>query len=232
MAASEIRTRIEVVDGLRLKVEEVFERRVRSRQVSAAVIRRRELPGFGVEERDFASAEEKCRPALAPNEVEIFREKVAAASLLDSELSSFTVQTQEPVSLFGKKVDKLESLFNLLEKEDLKPSDLTQGDKPSSAKQITVGDRGFADREESTVRVTNLAEHVEEAQLHQLMSTVGPVQKVFIPKNDYGQSKGFAFVTYRQRSHGAAAIAKFQRFGFENLIINVDWAQPAKRNRI
>lgn len=222
-----------------MEVTETFQKRVRSILVTEAAKRRAALVGFGEEEPEFRAqgsevARNRPNPARAPNEIEIVREKVAALSLFETELTSFQIKdtNAQPQGIFGKKVDVLESLFELLEKPDLKPSDLTKPGGKSAARAVTSAlGTSLGEREEPTIRITNLAEHVDEGQLHHLVSSVGPVQKVFIPKNELGKSKGFAFVTYRSRESATKAIAKFSRFGFENLIINADWAQPAKARR-
>ncbi len=41
-----------------------------------------------------------------------------------------------------------------------------------------------------------------------------------------GESRGFAFVNFTHRDEGQRAINKLNGFGYDNLILKVEWAAP------
>lgn len=62
--------------------------------------------------------------------------------------------------------------------------------------------------------------------MRDLVSRFGPVQRVFVAKNrDTGLCKGFAFVTFYDKQTCQAAIDKLDGFGYDSLILRVDWAK-------
>jgi translation initiation factor 3 subunit G len=90
-----------------------------------------------------------------------------------------------------------------------------------------------SDRDESlSLRVTNLSEDVEEDDLQELFSSYGDVARVFICRNKpmgnekQGRSRGFAFISYRTRTDAQRAIDNLHGYGFDNLILHVEWAKP------
>lgn len=84
--------------------------------------------------------------------------------------------------------------------------------------------------EQTTLRVTNLSEDVRDGDLQQLFAPFGRLQRVFLARHregeKEGQSKGFAFVTYAERKDAEAAMKKLNGHGYDNLILQVYWAQP------
>lgn len=69
---------------------------------------------------------------------------------------------------------------------------------PGSA--MDTGDSGRRQRDENSVRVTNLSEDVTEADLQQLFRPFGPISRVFLAVDKTtGENRGFAFVNYHHR---------------------------------
>ncbi|ORM39758.1 Eukaryotic translation initiation factor 3 subunit G [Babesia sp. Xinjiang] len=92
------------------------------------------------------------------------------------------------------------------------------------------GDRRSFD--ENTVRVTNLSEDVREKDLVELFSRVGRIHRAYLAKHKETQfSKGFAFITYATRQDALNAINKLNRQGYDNLLLNVEWAKPPNKER-
>lgn len=119
-----------------------------------------------------------------------------------------------------------------------KPLDGVDGDKKKYAPPQIRGEnrhtRGFQDvhKEEHTVRVTNLSEDVKDNDLAELFGTAGRVARVFLAKHrETKSSKGFAFITYYSQKEAASAIQKLNRHGYDNLILNVEWAKPSTKER-
>jgi len=80
--------------------------------------------------------------------------------------------------------------------------------------------------EGATVRVTNLSEDVKESDLQDLFRSFGKISRIYLAKDKHtGLSKGFAFINFEYREDAARAIEKLSRFGYDHLILNVEWAK-------
>lgn len=85
--------------------------------------------------------------------------------------------------------------------------------------------------ESATIRVTNLSEDTRESDLQELFRPFGPIQRIYLAKDkNTGQSKGFAFINFHRREDAARAIAGVSGFGYDHLILNVEWAKPSGTN--
>ena len=104
---------------------------------------------------------------------------------------------------------------------------------------------GCAD-DQSTVRVTNLSEEAQEMDLKELFSMFGPIRRTFLAKDKVTQqskvgyhihsmhpllttptnlTQGFAFVSFANRADAANAIRNLNGFGYDHLILKVEWAK-------
>ncbi|XP_041370284.1 eukaryotic translation initiation factor 3 subunit G-like [Gigantopelta aegis] len=82
--------------------------------------------------------------------------------------------------------------------------------------------------EAATIRVTNLSEDTRESDLQELFRPFGPISRIYLAKDKItGQSKGFAFINFHRREDAARAIAGVSGFGYDHLILNVEWAKPS-----
>lgn len=82
--------------------------------------------------------------------------------------------------------------------------------------------------EPNTIRVTNLPEEIRDSDIKELFDQFGPIARIFLAKDkNTGQSKGFAFVSFKSRYHASQAIETVNGFGYANLILNVEWAKPS-----
>lgn len=82
-------------------------------------------------------------------------------------------------------------------------------------------------QQEASLRVTNLSEDVREGDLHDLFGHYGRLQRVYLAKDQTtGASRGFAFVTYCNRDDAQKAIDKLNGYGYDNLILQVQFAKP------
>lgn len=80
---------------------------------------------------------------------------------------------------------------------------------------------------EASLRITNLSEDVREGDLQDLFGQFGRLQRVYLAKDmNTFLSKGFAFVTYYTREDAQRAIDKLNGHGYDNLILQVQWAKP------
>ncbi|KAK1387847.1 Eukaryotic translation initiation factor 3 subunit G [Heracleum sosnowskyi] len=83
--------------------------------------------------------------------------------------------------------------------------------------------------EENSVRVTNLSEDTREADLNELCSTFGPVTRTYVSNDQRtGTCRGFGFVNFLNRADAEKAIKVLNGYGYDNLILHVEWAASRK----
>ncbi|KAL2898881.1 Eukaryotic translation initiation factor 3 subunit G [Bienertia sinuspersici] len=81
--------------------------------------------------------------------------------------------------------------------------------------------------EENSVRVTNLSEDTREADLHELFRPFGQITRVYVAIDQKtGLSRGFGFVNFANREDAERAINKLNGYGYDSLILRVEWATP------
>ncbi|XP_075493906.1 uncharacterized protein LOC142531596 [Primulina tabacum] len=81
--------------------------------------------------------------------------------------------------------------------------------------------------EENSVRVTNLSEDTREPDLLELFRPFGAVSRVYVAVDQKtGTSRGFGFVNFVSREDAERAINKLNGYGYDNLILRVEWAAP------
>ena len=101
---------------------------------------------------------------------------------------------------------------------------------PPSMRPGAVPERSMPDRrrnDENSVRVTNLSEDTREPDLMELFRTFGPISRVYVAVDQKtGVSRGFGFVNFVNRGDAERAINKLNGYGYDNLILCVEWATP------
>ena len=95
-----------------------------------------------------------------------------------------------------------------------------------------AGDRmggGKYERDDlATLRVTNVSEMAEEQELRDMFERFGRVTRVFLAKDrETGMAKGFAFISFQERTDAAKACEKMDGYGFKHLILRVEFAKKA-----
>jgi len=87
----------------------------------------------------------------------------------------------------------------------------------------------FNNKDDFTVRVTNLPEEATETDLMELFKPFGKVNRIFLAKDKNTQvSRGFAFVNFQNRDDAQRAIWGVNDYGYNHLILKVEWAKPSK----
>ena len=82
-------------------------------------------------------------------------------------------------------------------------------------------------RDENSVRVTNLSEDTREPELQVLFRPFGQITRIYVATDrETGESRGFPFINFMRRDEAQKAIDTLDGFGFDNLILRVEWAQP------
>jgi len=108
-----------------------------------------------------------------------------------------------------------------------KPPSARSGATPSS-----FGSKGKFDSskgDDYTIRVTNLPEEASENDLMELFRPFGRVNRIFLAKDKNTQaSRGFAFVNFINRDEAQRSIWGVNGFGYNHLILKVEWAKPSK----
>ncbi|KAK3037440.1 hypothetical protein RJ639_031934 [Escallonia herrerae] len=81
--------------------------------------------------------------------------------------------------------------------------------------------------DDNAVRVENLSEDTCDADLKDLFRTFGPVLRAHVVK-DYktGLSRGYGFVNFVSREDARRAIKNLNGYGYDNLILGVQWSAP------
>jgi translation initiation factor 3 subunit G len=92
-----------------------------------------------------------------------------------------------------------------------------------------MGGGKYTDRDDlATLRVTNVSEWAEEQDLRDMFSRFGHVQRVFLAKDrETGRAKGFAFISFSDRTDAAKACEKMDGYGYNNLILRVEFAKKS-----
>lgn len=93
----------------------------------------------------------------------------------------------------------------------------------------------FSDRdgEQNTLRVTNISEDTTERDLQELFRPFGSLARVYLAKDrDTQMSRGFAYVSYIKREDAEKAMKKLNGFGYDHLILKVEWAKPSSKDDV
>lgn len=92
----------------------------------------------------------------------------------------------------------------------------------------SMPDRKGRDADTAAIRVSNLSENTQEGDLQELFKPFGHIARIYLAKDKQtGQCKGFAFINYHNKEAAAKAIATLNGFGYDHLILNVEWAKPS-----
>ncbi|KAL7504898.1 hypothetical protein ACHAXN_002453 [Cyclotella atomus] len=91
------------------------------------------------------------------------------------------------------------------------------------------GGKSYSDnRDQNTIRVTNISEDTTEADLQELFTPFGRISRVYLAKDKETMiSRGFAFVSFVHREDAARAMDKLQGHGYDHLILKLEWARPS-----
>lgn len=83
----------------------------------------------------------------------------------------------------------------------------------------------------TTIRISNLSESTTDTDLDELVKSFGTVLKFYLPKDKQTNlCKGFAYVHFKYRMEAAKAISMLNGYGYDHLILNVDWSKPQTQN--
>ncbi|KAK3318589.1 eukaryotic translation initiation factor 3 subunit-like protein [Apodospora peruviana] len=102
-----------------------------------------------------------------------------------------------------------------------------RGNRAGGAAGESMGGSKYGERDDlATLRVTNVSEMAEEGELRDMFERFGRVTRVFLAKDrDTGLAKGFAFISFADRSDAVKACQKMDGWGFKHLILRVEFAK-------
>lgn len=108
------------------------------------------------------------------------------------------------------------------------PSKRFGADRNSSVGGSSSAMRHNNRNDENAVKVSNLSENAEEEDLRELFGAFGPLTRVHVAVDrPSGFKRGFGFVKFSHREDAERAINKLNGYGYDNLILAVEWA-PAR----
>ncbi|OKL62354.1 Eukaryotic translation initiation factor 3 subunit G [Talaromyces atroroseus] len=106
------------------------------------------------------------------------------------------------------------------------PPHLRKGGAVAAAAAAGGGGGKYERDDLATLRVTNVSELAEEQELRDLFERFGRVTRVFLARDrDTQRAKGFAFISFADRSDAARACEKVDGFGYRHLILRVEFAK-------
>uniref|UniRef100_A0A1B6I6P7 Eukaryotic translation initiation factor 3 subunit G n=2 Tax=Homalodisca liturata TaxID=320908 RepID=A0A1B6I6P7_9HEMI len=80
------------------------------------------------------------------------------------------------------------------------------------------------------IRVSNLSESTQDADLEDLVKPFGPISKLFLAKDKItGACKGFAYIHFKSKSDAAKAIQALNGHGYDHLILCVEWSKQTQQ---
>ncbi|KAI2609429.1 eukaryotic translation initiation factor 3 subunit-like protein [Hypoxylon fragiforme] len=104
-----------------------------------------------------------------------------------------------------------------------------RGDRGAAGGGERMGGSKYGERDDlATLRVTNVSEMAEEGELRDMFERFGRVTRVFLAKDrETGLAKGFAFISFADRTDAVKACSKMDGYGFKHLILRVEFAKKA-----
>jgi translation initiation factor 3 subunit G len=89
------------------------------------------------------------------------------------------------------------------------------------------------EKDNATLRVTNISPETREDDLKDLFRAFGPLERVYLAKDrETFQSRGFAFVSFVYREDAEKALQKLQGYGYDHLILKLEWAKPSSKTAV
>lgn len=80
--------------------------------------------------------------------------------------------------------------------------------------------------DETTVRLTNLPEEIEEEDLYEVFIRFGPVNRVVLfQDNTNNASDGSAFIKFNEEKDAQKAIECASEYGYGRLMLKDEWAK-------
>lgn len=85
-----------------------------------------------------------------------------------------------------------------------------------------------SDGTETTLRVSNLTKAVTEDDLRDLFGRFGSIYRIYLPRDADKVPRGYAYIAFDMRKDAEIAMDRLQGYGYDHLIIKIEWAKPMK----
>ena len=220
-------------EGQKVKVTSTF----RTRKLSKRVAARRSWPKFGDAAAEDAS---ESRTVVSAEEIVIERPNAWRGKAIEAPVAKPGKEGGTALMVCrscGKKGDHWTARCPLKELAQTPEPDAEKGDKATavadkaSTKYVPPRQREGAEmrhrNDENSVRVSNLSEDTREPDLLELFQVFGGVSRVHVVVDQRTkESRGFGFVNFVNREDAQRAINKLNGYGYDNLILRVEWAIP------
>ena len=222
---------------MRIKVQEVemtLPKRVEARQ---------DLPRFGIAVKDEESVTLLSKEYIAMDHPD--------DALTEDANKDVTTTLREFIQRQNERAIAYESGVNIDDMNEEGGGEGKDGDaaKPKTNIYVAPGARTGAvgaampgtgtgtGEAETTIRVSNLTKAVTEDDLRDLFEVFGRVARVALPKMDrtengktWREPRGFAYITFLRASDAAVAFDKLQGYGYDHLILRLEWSKPMQRD--
>ncbi|KAI8556693.1 hypothetical protein RHMOL_Rhmol05G0273600 [Rhododendron molle] len=95
------------------------------------------------------------------------------------------------------------------------------------AERSIIGSDMRRRNDDYAIRINNLSEDTQDSDLVDLCHPFGQVLRAHVPK-DYitGSGRGYGYVNFLLREDAERAINKLDGYGYDNLILRVEWSAP------
>ena len=106
----------------------------------------------------------------------------------------------------------------------------TTGTTSSSAHRTTAAAAPTA--ESCVVRIRNLVDDISPDELRRIFGPengLGEIKRLFLARDQEGNRRGYAYVTYGTATDAAKAIAKLDKKPFKHVVLVVDYGTPSNR---
>lgn len=88
---------------------------------------------------------------------------------------------------------------------------------------------GYTD-EVPAIRVSNITSAATQEDLQQLFEKFGRISRIHLGRDRRtNESRGFAFINYQNRDDAQTAINKMNGYGYDHLILSVEWSENRKK---
>lgn len=81
------------------------------------------------------------------------------------------------------------------------------------------------------IRISNLSPNTSDHDLEELVKPFGAINKLYLAKEKQsGLCRGFAYIHFKSKEDARIAINKLNGYGYDHLILKVDWSKPNNPN--
>ena len=221
----------------RIKVQEI------KVKVPKRVAERRNLPRFGDAQEGEQGVTLLSKDLISIEHPDDQLDADVSDPTLSNTLGDFMAKLEQRKMERELDLDEVEALSKETEAIKVEGED---ENKQGSGKYVPPGQRGLtgaarfgssldalANRSaenDNTLRVSNLTKSVTEDDLRDLFSRFGRITRVSLPRDVDRQPRGFAYISFLERRDAEYALEKLQGFGYDHLILRLEWAKPSTKD--